>query len=182
MIKPAWPKFRHKDWRVRSKLLDPLELGLRAELEVGCHQLVIYVSPVPGQSWGVRGEQQRFDSRFPENRFQEPQMRLVSRVVPISIVSKLIFNLGHDYGSSEGATLCIELEVFDLCHQLLQDYPGSLFIPLIGTSEEHGVFVKQPGGKATEFPFSADIRSGPEDCQHVLLLDHLNEGGQVEEG
>ena len=44
------------------------------------------------------------------------------------------------------------------------------------------MFVKQPGGKATEFPFSADIRSGPEDCQHVLLLDHLDEGGQVKEG
>ena len=43
------------------------------------------------------------------------------------------------------------------------------------------MFVKQPGGKATEFPFSADVRSGPEDGQHVLLLDHLHEGGQVEE-
>ena len=49
-------------------------------------------------------------------------------------------------------------------------------------AEEHGVFVKQPGGKATKLPFSADVRSGPEDCQHVLLLDHLDEGGQIEEG
>ena len=44
------------------------------------------------------------------------------------------------------------------------------------------MFVKQPGGKTTEFPLSADVRSGPEDGQHVLLLDHLDEGGQVEEG
>ena len=29
-------------------------------------------------------------------------------------------------------------------------------------SEEHGVFVKKPGGKSTEFPLSADVRSGPE--------------------
>ena len=50
---------------------------------------------------------------FPENGFQEPQVclgkkndifcstasHLVSGMVTISIVSKLVFNLGHDYGS-----------------------------------------------------------------------------------
>ena len=52
---------------------------------------------------------------------------------------------------------------------------------VLSPSEEHRVFMKKPGGKATEFPLSADVRSGPEDGQHVLLLDHLHEGGQVEE-
>ena len=76
--------------------------------------------------------------------------------------------------------LCEELEVSDLCHHLLQNYLGSLFISLVRTgnssscmemyvfgspSEEHGVFVKKPGGQATKFPLSADVRSGPEDVK-----------------
>ena len=46
-------------------------------------------------------------------------------------------------------------------------------VSCVGAAEEHGVFVQEPAGQAPELPLAADVGTGPEDGEHVLLLNHL---------
>ena len=47
-------------------------------------------------------------------------------------------------------------------------------VSCVGAAEEHGVFVQEPAGQAPELPLAADVGTGPEDGEHVLLADHLD--------
>ena len=99
-------------------------------------------------------------------------MFLVPGMVSVSVVTKLILYLSHDDGSPS-ANAALELEVLHPRQELLQVDLSPLFIRLVGAPEEHGMVVQEPAGETSELPLATDVGTGPEDGEHVLLLNHL---------
>ena len=99
-------------------------------------------------------------------------MLLVPGMVAVTVITKLVLNLSHDDGTSTN-TAALKLEVAHSGQELLQVDLSSLFVGLEGAPEEHGMITEEPAGETSELPLATDVGTGPEDGEHVLLLNHL---------
>ena len=93
-------------------------------------------------------------------------------MITVAVVSELVLYLSHDDRPSV-AQAALELEVSDSRQELLQVDLRPLFIGRVGAPEEHRVVVEEPAGQPPKLPLPADVGPGSENCEHVLLLYHL---------
>ena len=93
-------------------------------------------------------------------------------MITVAVVSELVLNLSHDDRPSV-AQAALELEVSVPRQELLQVDLSSLFVGLEGAPEEHGMITEEPAGETSELPLATYVGTGPEDGEHVLLLNHL---------
>ena len=109
-------------------------------------------------------------------------------------------HLGHDDGASAAARRRVPLKVLHPRDHLGDVDLCALLVPLERRPQKHRVLMEKPAAKlgispkaiiclvigpprqAPKLPLPADIGPGPEDDEEVLLLGHLDEPGQVEEG